>query len=102
MPITIATPPSKRPVTPALSDFEIDERAAEAEALLQNKVLQWALDDIYSRHYGILMDAEVGSLTASTAHATLKALEDVRHQLEQYISDRKMRLRYPTKGEKNG
>lgn len=77
-----------------LSDHEINERAEEAKAILANPVFMAALGDIHSRAYGTLLAADVGSLTASTAHATLKAIRDIRGQLEYYITDQKMRQRY--------
>jgi len=52
------------------------------------------MDDIYSRAEGILLNAEVGSLTASAAHATMKAVRDIINQLEQYVADNKMRQKY--------
>jgi hypothetical protein len=79
---------------PRLSDFEIDERAAEAQAILDNSVFMNALDDVYSRSLGILVNADVGSLTASTAHASIKAIRDVKKQLEEYVTDKKMRQRF--------
>jgi hypothetical protein len=82
-----------------LSNFQVEERAAEAEMLLQNAVLKTALDDIHSRAMGTLMEADVGSLTAGAAHASIKAITDLRNQLKQYIADHKMRQRY-NKGDK--
>jgi hypothetical protein len=86
---------------PRLSQFETEEKAAEAEAILNHEVFEDAIDEVYSRAMNILIDADVGSLTASTAHATIKALEDIKDQLEQYITDRKMREKYG-KGDQNG
>jgi hypothetical protein len=79
---------------PRLSNLQVDERAAEAQGLLENPVLKDALDDVYSRALGTLLNADVGSLTASTAHATMKAVRDVKKQLEDYITDKKMRERF--------
>ena len=95
-------PSSQSPPTEhkRLSDFEVDERAAEAQSILNNSVFVDALDDVYSRALGTLLNADVGSLTASTAHATMKAIRDVRSQLEQYITDKKMRTKF-SKGESN-
>jgi len=84
-----------------LSDYEVDERAAEAKSILDNSVFADALDDVYSRALGTLLNADVGSLTASTAHATMKAIRDVRKQLEQYVDDQKMRQKF-SKGESRG
>ena len=77
-----------------LSDLEVDERAAEAKALLENSLFADALNDVYSRALGTLLNADVGSLTASTAHATMKAIREVRSQLEQIITDKKMREKF--------
>ena len=79
---------------PRLSNLQVDERAAEAQGLLDNSVLKDALNDVYSRALGTLLNADVGSLTASTAHATMKAIRDVKKQLEDYITDKKMRERF--------
>jgi hypothetical protein len=71
----------------------------ESAALLENPVLKMALNDMYSKNIGILTEAEVGSLTAGAAHATLKAILDLKAQLEQYIADHKVRQKY-NKGDK--
>ena len=84
-----------------LNNLEIEERATEAEVLLNSKVLWDAFDDVYSRQVGILLGSDVGSLTAGQAHAMLKALEEIRHQLDQYLTDRKMRRKFAPKGEKD-
>ena len=84
-----------------LSNHEIEEKSLEAQDLLDNHVLQEAFNDIYSRAVGTLLDSEVGSLTASAAHATIKSITDVLSQLEQYISDHKMKQKYK-KGDTNG
>ena len=78
---------------PRRSNLQVDERAAEAQAILDNSVFKDALNDVYSRALGTLLNADVGSLTASTAHATMKAIRDVKKQLEDYITDKKMRER---------
>jgi len=88
-PLPLSSPPSHR-----LSDFEVDERAAEAQALLNNPVFVTALNEVYSRAVATLLNADVGSLTASTAHATMKSITDVKKQLEQYVADKKMRQKF--------
>lgn len=80
-----------------LSDFEIDERAAEAKALLNNPLLQEVLSAVYSGAEQQLLNAEVGSLTAATAHAMMKVIPAVRSQLEAYLTDAKMRDKFPSK-----
>jgi len=84
-----------------LNNFEVDERATEAQALLENPVFQAALNEVYSRAVSTLLNADVGSLTASTAHATMKSITGVQKQLEQYVADQKMRQKF-SKGDTHG
>ena len=77
-----------------LSQLEIDERAAVATDFLNNKVIQEIFDDMRSRQVGILYEADVGSLTASTAHAMLRAIEALRGELESVITDKKMHEKF--------
>jgi len=79
--------------------LEVEEKAGEAEALLNNATLRDAFIGIHSRAVGILAEAEVGSLTAGGAHAIIKALDEVEAQLEQYVADNKLRQKYH-KGDK--
>jgi hypothetical protein len=79
---------------PRLNNHEVTEKAAQAESLLASEVFNSAMNGVYSRAVGILLEAEVGSLTASGAHATMKAVIDIRSQLEQFINDDKMRQKY--------
>lgn len=79
----------------------MDERAAESKALLANPVLRQAFQDIYSQAVNRMQNADVGSLTATTAHAMMKAIIDLQKQLEQYLADGKMRQKY-SKGDFNG
>jgi hypothetical protein len=86
----------QQPSKARLSDYEVEEKSADSHSILNHPVFQGAVDDVYSRAEGILLDSEVGSLTASAAHATMKAITDIRNQLEQYVNDHKMRKKYPT------
>jgi len=77
-----------------LSDLEIDNKAAEAQTILDHPVFNEAMEKVYSRALGTLLTAEVGSLTASTAHAIMIAVRNIRSELTQFISDKKMRQKY--------
>lgn len=79
----------------------MEERAAEARVILNNPVFKNALEDVYSRALGTLLNADVGSLTAGTAHASIKAVRDVQKQLEQYVADKLMRDKF-SKGNSSG
>jgi hypothetical protein len=73
----------------------------EAHSLLRNPTFLEAMNELYSRAAGTLLEADVGSLTATHAHATMKAIVDIRGQLEQYVDDDKMRKKYH-RGDKDG
>lgn len=77
-----------------LSDYEVEQRAGEAEHLMRHPLLAEAFEAIYSQALGTLMNADTGSLTASTAHATMKAVRDIEKQLQNYVSDHKMRQKF--------
>jgi hypothetical protein len=79
---------------PRLNNFDVEERSHSAQALLASKEFRDAMQEVYSRAAGTLLEAEVGSLTANSAHAMMKAVLDIRSQLEQYINDHKMRAKY--------
>lgn len=66
---------------------EVEERAAEARALLNNPVLKQAMEDTRKEYLRQLIQADVGSLTAATAHASMKVLEGVLQQLQVYVND---------------
>lgn len=83
---------------PPLSDLEIDNKAAEAKDLLANPLLQEALGTVYSAAVQQLLNADVGSLTAATAHAMMKTIPAVRTQLESYINDAKVRTKFKPRG----
>lgn len=74
----------------ALSHLEIEERAATARDFIDNPMIQGMFDGMRSRQLGILMNAEIGSLTASAAHAMLLAIEGVQGELESIVTDKKM------------
>jgi len=83
----LPTRQSKQP----LSQLEIEERAATARDFIDNPMVQEMFDNMRSRQLGILMNAEIGSLTASAAHAMLLAIEGVQGELESIVTDKKMR-----------
>jgi hypothetical protein len=84
---------------PRFNNFETEERALEAQAILHDSVVRDAMTEIYSRAVGTLVEAEVGSLTAGAAHAMMKAVLELKSQLEQYVTDNKIRQKY-NKGDK--
>jgi hypothetical protein len=81
------------------SNLELEERAFAAESLLQNKLLQEALDTLREEYANILLQADVGSSAAMTAHACLKAIRDVTGRLQSIVTDYKMAQKRPRKVE---
>lgn len=79
---------------PRLSNYEVEEKAGRAKAILQDPVFIEAMGDVYSRAVGTLLSADVGSLTATHAHAMMKAISDIQAQLKQYETDHKVRQKY--------
>jgi hypothetical protein len=93
----MALPDNNKPFHPQasrLDNFQTAEKAAEAKALLNNPVLQDALVAIYSKATGTLVQSDVGSLTASAAHAMMKAISELQAQLQEYVSDDKIREKF--------
>lgn len=86
--------PHQKDSKPRLNNFEVEEKATSATEILHHPVFQGAMDDIYSRAEGILLSADIGSLTASSAHAIMKAVTDIHKQLEEYVTDDKMRKKF--------
>lgn len=79
---------------PRLNNFETAEKAAIAQALLDNPVIQDALIAIYSKAAGTLLTTDPGTLTATSAHAMMKSVIDLQNQLKEYVSDDKVRQKY--------
>lgn len=80
-----------------LSSLEREEKAADATMILNHPVFQEAMDAVYSRAEGILLTTDIGGLTASSAHAIMKAVKEIQNQLQAFIIDDKLSKKYPKK-----
>lgn len=70
---------------------DVEEDYAEAAMILNSRVFNTVLStlrDIYIRQ---LLECEVNSLTATTAHASMKVVEDVKSELQFLVNDYKIR-----------
>jgi predicted nucleic acid-binding Zn-ribbon protein len=76
----------------ALSDLELEERAAEARSLLANKLLAEIFKEAQDTFVDMLRTEQIGSSRANSAQAGLQALEHIHNALKKPISDQKMRL----------
>lgn len=75
-----------------LTKYEQEELIADAKGALASKGVQYVFDELKEEYYQLLIQAEVGGLTASTAHASMKVLEDVRSRLQSIVNNDLMRV----------
>jgi hypothetical protein len=80
-------------MTKELNIYETQERAADARALLGSEIFHRSLAKLQEEYLQQLIQAEVGGLTAATAHASMKALEAIKAQLQAFITDEEMLIR---------
>jgi hypothetical protein len=72
------------------SEFELDERAAEAKFILNNPIFLEAVDNLREKHLQIMMATKVGSPESIQSHAMLKVFEELVSELQSAITDQKM------------
>jgi hypothetical protein len=72
----------------ALTHAERDEIAADARDALNNSAMKRLFVDLEQTYINTLKSSNVGDLTAATAHASLRVLEDVKQQLLNYSNKR--------------
>lgn len=79
---------------PQLSDYELDERAAEATALLNHPLLVEAFKAVHDEMVDRLKTTQIGSPEALGAQAGLQALILINNSLRSAITTRKLRQKY--------
>jgi len=72
------------------SEFELDERAAEARFILSNPIFQEAINELRERYIKQMMVASIGSDQATSSHAKLVVIEEVIAELSAVVTDQKM------------
>jgi hypothetical protein len=77
-------------MTEKRSEYELDERAAEARFILNNPVFLEAVESIRSRYIKNLMSSGIGSEQAVMSHARMIVLEEVIAQIGSAITDQRM------------
>ena len=70
-----------------LTGGEREELVADAKATLASKAMEYVFEQAKEEYYQQLIQAEVGGLTASTAHASMKVLEEVRARLQSIVDN---------------
>lgn len=66
------------------------ELASDADELLRNPAFERVLTHLVAEQLSILTREPIGSLTATGAHATLRALDSMKATLRAMVSDRAM------------
>jgi len=72
------------------SEYELDERAAEARFVLNNAIFQEAVASLREQYIKNLMNSRVGTEEALMAHARLIVLEEFIAQIGSALTDQKM------------
>ena len=75
----------------SLSDQQVEERAASATALLNDPVVDMAIDEMRVAYMDRLIQSDIGSPEAAAAHAALKMLADFKVALVAMVTEQKMR-----------
>ena len=75
-----------------MEEYDTPEELAKEAAMIKNsRLYKKALANLQARYVQVLLSEPVGSLTATTAHASMKVLNDVTAELETFITDAKIR-----------
>ena len=80
-----------------LSELEIEERAATAQAFLNDPMMTEVMEDIKMELLAILVSSPIGSQEASAAHAELKSVGRIRQRLQSFVTQKKMAAKYGTR-----
>lgn len=70
--------------------YQLGVDAADARALINSEIFDRAMKALEVRYMKELVQAPLGDLTATAAHARLKAIQDIRMHLNSYSTDEKM------------
>jgi hypothetical protein len=80
-----------KPTRP-LSDYEVDEKAASATAILNDPIISEAINNLHQKYVEELIASGVGSPEALSAQAGMKMLVDFKSELQSMITERQMRV----------
>ena len=72
------------------SEYELDERAAEAKFILNNVIFIEAIEELRKQFIQALMSSGIGSEDAMVAHAKIVVLEELIAQIGSAITDQRM------------
>lgn len=75
------------------SPVEQDDIRASARSLVHDPAFKAACEKLHHEYVQALLAEPVGSLTAATVHASMKVLEQVRHELSLFVADERFQQR---------
>jgi hypothetical protein len=73
------------------SDYELDERAAEATFLLNHPILKEVFEELRHRYIDQVAASLTGSDDLMAAHAKLRVLHEVHNHIQSLIRDKQMK-----------
>lgn len=76
-----------------LSALEREELIADAQAALNSSALKFVFQQFHQECVQELLNAEVGGLTAATAHASMKVLAGVEARLQSIVNEKLFQAR---------
>lgn len=76
-----------------LSALEQEELIADAQAALNSSAVKFVFRELHDEYVQELMNAEVGGLTAATAHASMKVLAGVEARLKSITNEKLFQAR---------
>lgn len=74
-----------------LTDQELDELASDISSFTNSRAFGVVFAGLQAKYIQQLLQANVGDLTAASAHASMKVLEDVKGELKLFHNEIKMR-----------
>lgn len=74
-----------------LSASELDELASEIRSFANSRAYDYVFAALQQKYVAVLLAANVGDLTATSAHASMKVLEDVKGEFQVFENEVAMR-----------
>ena len=74
-----------------LNNHELEELRADAQAVRNSEGFKFVMESLRQRYLNELLNAEVGGLTAASAHASMKVLRDFESEFDIFTNEVTMR-----------
>lgn len=70
-----------------LSPSELDELSSDARAFMNSQAYDYIFESLREKYVQQLLQANIGDLTATSAHASMKVLADVQSELRTFENE---------------